>query len=106
VILRHLKHFSSGHTSGYLGTVAAGRSDYEGLQRDVILHGSPAHVIEKIEQLRSIGANSLMLHYPPWYGSDRAIASLEMFAGTVMPTFANGTQEDVARRAPAHVARV
>src|SRR4051812_46295636 len=27
VILRHLKHFSSGHTSGYLGTVSAGRTD-------------------------------------------------------------------------------
>ena len=85
VILRHLKHFSSSHTSGYLGTVAAARSDYEGLQRDVILHGSPAHVTAKIEQLRAIGANSLMLHYPPWYGSDRAIASLEMFAGEVQP---------------------
>jgi len=105
VILRHLKHFSSGHTSGYLGTVAAGRSDYDGLQRDVILHGSPTHVIEKIEQLRSIGANSLMLHYPPWYGSDRAIASLEMFAGTVMPRFADATRDGAARKAPAQVAR-
>ena len=51
VILRHLAHFSSGHTSGYLGTVSAGRSDYDGLSRDVILHGSPATVIAKIEQL-------------------------------------------------------
>jgi hypothetical protein len=86
--------------------VAAGRSDYEGLQRDVILHGSPAHVIGKIEQLRSIGANSLMLHYPPWYGSDRAIASLERFAGMVMPKFADATQDAAAHKAPAHVARV
>ena len=101
VILRHLKHFSSGHTSGYLGTVAAGRSDYEGLSRDVILHGSPAHVIGKIEYLRSIGANSLMLHYPPWYGADRAIAALECFAGTVMPTFATPAQ---LAKAPAHAA--
>jgi hypothetical protein len=85
--------------------VAAGRSDYDGLQRDVILHGSPAHVIAKIEQLRSIGANSLMLHYPPWYGSDRAIASLEMFAGTVMPRFADATRDGAARKAPAQVAR-
>ena len=28
-----------------------------------------------------------MLHYPPWYGSDRAVASLEMFAREVMPKF-------------------
>jgi alkanesulfonate monooxygenase SsuD/methylene tetrahydromethanopterin reductase-like flavin-dependent oxidoreductase (luciferase family) len=87
VILRHLAHFSSGHTSGYLGTVNAGRSDYEGLSRDVILHGSPATVIGKIEQLRAFGANSLMLHYPPWYGAEKAIASLELFAREVMPAF-------------------
>jgi alkanesulfonate monooxygenase SsuD/methylene tetrahydromethanopterin reductase-like flavin-dependent oxidoreductase (luciferase family) len=110
VILRHLAHFSSGHTSGYLGTVNAGRTDYDGLLRDVILHGSPATVIEKIERLRSIGANSLMLHYPPWYGADKAIASLEMFAGEVMPKFAGA---DRAGKIPAakatdgaHAARV
>jgi hypothetical protein len=68
--------------------VSAGRTDYDGLARDVILHGSPKTVIAKIEHLRSIGVNSLMLHYPPWYGSDRALASLEMFAREVMPHFA------------------
>ena len=47
-----------------------------------------------------------MLHYPPWYGSDRAIASLEMFAGTVMPKFADAARDGTARKAPAHVARV
>jgi alkanesulfonate monooxygenase SsuD/methylene tetrahydromethanopterin reductase-like flavin-dependent oxidoreductase (luciferase family) len=110
VILRHLAHFSSGHTSGYLGTVNAGRSDYDGLLRDVILHGSPATVIEKIERLRAIGANSLMLHYPPWYGADKAIASLEMFAGEVMPKFAGSARagEGPAAKATdaAHAARV
>lgn len=103
VILRHLKHFSSGHTSGYLGTVAAGRSDYEGLSRDVILHGSPAHVIEKIERLRTIGVNSLMLHYPPWYGSERALASLERFAGTVIPHFAAADAAPRAEPRAAHL---
>jgi alkanesulfonate monooxygenase SsuD/methylene tetrahydromethanopterin reductase-like flavin-dependent oxidoreductase (luciferase family) len=107
VILRHLKHFSSGHTSGYLGTVAAGRSDYDGLLRDVILHGSPASVIEKIERLRAIGANSLMLHYPPWYGSDRAIASLEMISREVMPHFAaRGDSRTATVADKAHAARV
>jgi alkanesulfonate monooxygenase SsuD/methylene tetrahydromethanopterin reductase-like flavin-dependent oxidoreductase (luciferase family) len=99
VILRHLKHFSSGHTSGYLGTVSAGRTDYEGLSRDVILHGSPATVIAKIEHLRSIGVNSLMLHYPPWYGSDRAIAALERFAAEVMPKFGSATAFERQARA-------
>ena len=41
----------------------------------------------KIEHLRAIGVNSLMLHYPPWYGADKAIASLEAFASDVIPKF-------------------
>jgi len=89
-LLRHLAHFSSGHTSGYLGTVsqnagASGR-DYEALSRDIILHGSPTSVVEKIEQLREMtGVGSIMLHYPPWYGEQKAMASLELFAREVMP---------------------
>ena len=112
VILRHLAHFSSGQTSGYLGTVNAGRSDYDGLLRDVILHGSPATVIEKIGRLRAIGANSLMLHYPPWYGAEKALASLEMFAGEVMPKFAasarvgDGVGTKPAQPDDAHAARL
>ena len=89
-IMRHLKHFASGHTSGYLGTVseggATGRRDYDMLARDIILHGSPATLVEKIERLRDMtGASSVMLHYPPWYGVDKALASLELFATEVAP---------------------
>jgi alkanesulfonate monooxygenase SsuD/methylene tetrahydromethanopterin reductase-like flavin-dependent oxidoreductase (luciferase family) len=89
-IMRHLEHFASGHTSGYLGTVSEGgataRRDYETLSRDIILHGSPASVVEKIERLRDMtGAGSVMLHYPPWYGIDKALASLELFAAEVAP---------------------
>ncbi len=89
-IMRHLKHFASGHTSGYLGTVSEGgatsRRDYDMLSRDIILHGSPATVVEKIERLRDMtGASSVMLHYPPWYGVDKALASLELFATEVAP---------------------
>ena len=89
-IMRHLKHFASGHTSGYLGTVSEGgatsRRDYDTLTRDIILHGSPATVVEKIERLRDMtGASSVMLHYPPWYGVDKALASLELFATEVAP---------------------
>jgi len=92
-LLRHLAHFSSGHTSGYLGTVSenAGTTgrDYDALSRDIILHGSPATVVEKIEQLAAMtGVSSIMLHYPPWYGAEKALASLELFAGEVMPKFA------------------
>ncbi|MBV8513267.1 MAG: LLM class flavin-dependent oxidoreductase [Xanthobacteraceae bacterium] len=92
-ILRHLAHFSSGHTSGYLGTVSekggAASRDYDALSRDIILHGSPATVAEKIERLRAMtGVASIMLHYPPWYGTERAVASLELFASEVIPKFA------------------
>jgi alkanesulfonate monooxygenase SsuD/methylene tetrahydromethanopterin reductase-like flavin-dependent oxidoreductase (luciferase family) len=89
-IMRHLQHFASGHTSGYLGTVSVGGAtagrDYDALCRDIILHGSPATVVEKIERLRALtGAGSIMLHYPPWYGVDKALASLELFAAEVAP---------------------
>lgn len=91
-ILRHLSHFASGHTSGYLGTVqentVGARRDYDALSRDIILHGSPATVIEKIEHLRdTTGVRSIMLHYPPWYGVEKALASLELFATEVAPKF-------------------
>jgi alkanesulfonate monooxygenase SsuD/methylene tetrahydromethanopterin reductase-like flavin-dependent oxidoreductase (luciferase family) len=90
-ILKHQSHFASSLTSGYLGTVASpdaqGR-DYDALQREIILHGSPATVAAKIERLRAqTGMNSLMLHYPPWYGPEKALASLELFAREVMPKF-------------------
>jgi alkanesulfonate monooxygenase SsuD/methylene tetrahydromethanopterin reductase-like flavin-dependent oxidoreductase (luciferase family) len=96
-IMRHLAHLSSGHTSGYLGTVsenaATARRDYDALSRDIILHGSPATVVEKIERLRAMtGAASIMLHYPPWYGVDKALASLALFAEEVMPKFTASTR--------------
>ena len=91
-IMRNLAHFGSGHASGYLGTVGqdvgANPSDYDSLNRDILLHGSPATVIEKIEALRDkAGVASIMLHFPPWYGADRALASLELFAAEVIPKF-------------------
>jgi hypothetical protein len=45
-------------------------------------------VVEKIETLRdTAGVDSVMLHYPPYYGQDKALASLELFATEVMPKF-------------------
>jgi alkanesulfonate monooxygenase SsuD/methylene tetrahydromethanopterin reductase-like flavin-dependent oxidoreductase (luciferase family) len=91
-LMRHFSHFASGHTSGYLGTVsegsgAAGR-DYDGLTRDIVLHGSPATVAAKIEELRErAGIASVMIHYPPWYGPEKTLASLELFATEVAPKF-------------------
>ncbi|HXZ01425.1 MAG TPA: LLM class flavin-dependent oxidoreductase [Stellaceae bacterium] len=95
-ILRHQAHFFSGHTSGYLGTVGTGASagrDYDTLSRDIILHGSPRTVVEKLQRLQHMtGLSSLMLHYPPWYGIDKALASLELFAAEVMPKFRGAPQ--------------
>lgn len=88
-MMRHFAHFASGHTSGYLGTVSEGGRalrDYDGLTRDIIMHGSPATVIAKIEELREMaGISSVMLHYPPWYGNEKTLASLELFATEVAP---------------------
>jgi alkanesulfonate monooxygenase SsuD/methylene tetrahydromethanopterin reductase-like flavin-dependent oxidoreductase (luciferase family) len=91
-IMRNLAHFGSGHTSGYLGTVSqdvgAKSRDYDSLTRDIILHGSPTTVIAKIEELHAMAGNaSVMLHFPPWYGAEKALASLELFAGEVIPKF-------------------
>ena len=101
-IMRHLQHFAGGHTSGYLGTVsqggATGQRDYDMLSRDIILHGSPSTVVEKIERLPDMtGATSVMLHYPPWYGVEKALASLELFATEVAPKLR--AKEPVRKRA-------
>jgi alkanesulfonate monooxygenase SsuD/methylene tetrahydromethanopterin reductase-like flavin-dependent oxidoreductase (luciferase family) len=91
-IMKNLTHFSSGHTSGYLGTVSqdvgSNPRSYDALNKDILLHGSPATVCEKIATLREMaGVDSIMLHYPPWYGQEKALASLELFAGEVIPKF-------------------
>jgi alkanesulfonate monooxygenase SsuD/methylene tetrahydromethanopterin reductase-like flavin-dependent oxidoreductase (luciferase family) len=68
--------------------VGAKPRDYDALTRDIILHGSPATVVAKIEQLHAMAGNSsVMLHFPPWYGAEKALASLELFASEVMPKF-------------------
>lgn len=93
-LLRHLKHFFGGHQAGYLGQVSKGKDsvasalDYDTLARSTIIHGSPATVTARIEELKAkTGLTSLMLHYPPWYGTEKAKASLELFAREVMPRF-------------------
>jgi alkanesulfonate monooxygenase SsuD/methylene tetrahydromethanopterin reductase-like flavin-dependent oxidoreductase (luciferase family) len=90
-LMRHFAHFASGHTSGYLGTVSeSGKAnrDYDGVNRDIVIHGSPATVTAKLEELREMtGIKSVMLHYPPWYGPEKTAASLELFATEVAPKF-------------------
>ncbi len=77
---------------------ATSQRDYDMLSRDIILHGSPSTVVEKIERLRDMtGATSVMLHYPPWYGVEKALASLELFATEVAPKLR--AKEPVRKRA-------
>lgn len=91
-LMRHLRHFASGHQSGYLGQSSQGSGSisegmhYDTLAKTTIIHGSPATVRERIEELRAkTGLTSLLVHYPPWYGADRIMSSLQLFAGEVMP---------------------
>ena len=58
------------------------------LTATTLLHGSPATVIAKLRELRhKTGLTSLLLHYPPYYGHEKAMQSLRLFAEKVMPEF-------------------
>ncbi len=91
-IVKHISHFMSGATSGYLGNVSEkNRVDalsYEDLAVTTLLHGSPETVIARLRALRDrTGMTSLLLHYPPYYGHEKAMRSLRLFAERVMPEF-------------------
>lgn len=91
-IVRHIAHFMSGATSGYLGNVSEkNRVDalnYDDLTATTLLHGAPETVIAKLRHLRDRTAmTSLLLHYPPYYGHEKTMQSLRLFAERVMPEF-------------------
>jgi len=90
-ITRHMKSFMAGGstTGGYLGDISDKSGDeqfaYDNLVNGTLLHGSPETVIRKIEEFRAAGTTSLMLHYPPYYGSERTLEMLRLFAKEVLP---------------------
>lgn len=91
-IVKHISHFMSGATAGYLGNVSEkSRVDtlsYDDLDANTLLHGSPETVVRKLRHLQQkTGMTSLLLHYPPYYGHDKAMKSLRLFAEKVMPEF-------------------
>ena len=91
-IIRHLTHFLSGATAGYLGNVSEKdrgvKLDYDELAATTLLHGSPETVTRRLRELRDkTGLTSLLLHYPPYYGHEKAMRSLRLFAERVMPEF-------------------
>ncbi len=94
-IIRHLTHFMGNATAGYLGSVsekAKGSAlDYDELAATTLLHGSPQTVARRLRALRDkTGLTSLLLHYPPYYGHEKAMRSLRLFADKVMPEFQRG----------------
>src|SRR4029453_16882108 len=91
-IVRHISHFMSSATSGYLGNVSEKHRvdilNYDTLAATTLVHGSPETVITKLRALRNqTGLTSLLLHYPPYYGHEKAMQSLRLFAERVMPEF-------------------
>jgi alkanesulfonate monooxygenase SsuD/methylene tetrahydromethanopterin reductase-like flavin-dependent oxidoreductase (luciferase family) len=73
-----------------LGTVSEkGQAlDYAQLAETTLLHGSPATVIAKLRALQArTGMTSLLLHYPPYYGHEKILRSLTLFAQHVIPAF-------------------
>jgi hypothetical protein len=45
-------------------------------------------VTRRLRELRdTTGLTSLLLHYPPYYGHEKAMKSLRLFAERVMPEF-------------------
>lgn len=92
-IIHHLSHFLGRQTAGYLGRISDKERDqdldYDHLAETTLIHGSPETVIARIRALKAAtGATSMMLHYPPYYGPDKTLAMLELFAAAVMPELA------------------
>ncbi|MBS0539479.1 MAG: LLM class flavin-dependent oxidoreductase [Proteobacteria bacterium] len=88
-IVRHISHFGGSGTSGYLGSVSekGARITYDDLST-TLLHGSAETVIAKLREMQArTGMTSLLLHYPPYYGREKAMKSLRLFAERVIPAF-------------------
>jgi alkanesulfonate monooxygenase SsuD/methylene tetrahydromethanopterin reductase-like flavin-dependent oxidoreductase (luciferase family) len=89
-IVRHIAHFGSSGTGGYLGSVSekSGTINYDSLLASTLLHGSAETVIARLRELQArTGMTSLLLHYPPYYGREKAMKSLRFFAERVAPAF-------------------
>ena len=88
-IVRHISHFGGSGTSGYLGSVSEKGSaiKYEDLET-TLLHGSAETVIRKLREMQArTGMTSLLVHYPPYYGREKTMKSLKLFAERVIPAF-------------------
>jgi alkanesulfonate monooxygenase SsuD/methylene tetrahydromethanopterin reductase-like flavin-dependent oxidoreductase (luciferase family) len=102
-LIRHLTHFLGGQTAGYLGAVSEKDKpafDYDELAETTIVHGSPSTVVDRIRRLQSLtGATSLVLHYPPYYGPEKTLRMLRLFAATVLPELQGDAADTTASAA-------
>src|ERR1044072_1959673 len=97
-IVRHISHFGGSGTGGYLGSVSEKGSaiKYDELA-STPLPGSAETVITRLREIEAkTGMTSLLLHYPPYYGREKTMKSLRLFAERVIRPF-----RPTARRAAA-----
>jgi alkanesulfonate monooxygenase SsuD/methylene tetrahydromethanopterin reductase-like flavin-dependent oxidoreductase (luciferase family) len=96
-IVKHIAHF--GAQAGYLGSVSEKGSQlsYDELMATTLLHGSAETVIRRLREMQArTGMTSLLLHYPPYYGREKAMRSLKLFAERVIPAFRPPARRAVA----------
>ncbi len=62
-----------------------------------LLHGSAETVIARLHEMQArTGMTSLLLHYPPYYGREKTMQSLKLFAERVIPAFRPPARRAVA----------
>lgn len=103
-VVRHIENFMAKGAAGYLGRVSekdmAKELDYDELAETTFLHGSPETVVTRLKRLREMtGMTSLVLHYPPYYGPEKTLGMLRLFAEAVMPEFRDEADARAAKAA-------